>query len=1054
MTMYEALDIGAHDDAAQALLELEPCPYCNRKFNKLSRHAKVCKKVSKKSRPVFDSAKQRLSGISEQDKCLVNPVSPVPLKVEAPKDVPLSQLPQERIWNRTKSYVMGLKDRFINPKAKTRSNRISLENEPPRAKSEAAVIGRVPVNYVQCPSCDRWFGPKAADRHIDWCTSKLFHVPAGNVPSVVEKKRWENRVNYKAPIPGKARLETRQKFGYSPNPLRIARGFSPPKPESGLFERTGPRRTSLRGRRFGESEDPLAYALGRQELPPKKQPVRRFLSSSAYRAEPDGIDQAALAKSMKIIRRISSLLCCTCNMSMRSRSKGKSGVLRKKMSRTKIHPSSDPHPAVAAQQVMDKMSTVEEEEEEEVQAEVKVNSSLNKSSKPQRTLKSSLKARRNRSESGISSSSSSSSSRSSKERKGVQTCDASVQVAMVGPAWKSMPELAKIGPFIVATLTRDGYEVHRSLLHENAARQLEELLMSSSTTSLGDLSLPGTPLMSRSLGSDSFGFRPSSGRSKIPRRSPSPVTQASDEFLLNELMASDLLSLPTTKNGMRKSTCPPPSLQEMLYGGIKNGSNQPTEKEPKSDDIFDSSGPFSTAITNFDLPKERKSEEVPQDIGLSKTETGFNPAPIKHFSDLPNRESKPKFESRLFPLSTTKTPKLLSGMLNRNNARILGKSGSGESDDDVISASHSVVTNIASEMGSLALFDTPTQNSSVTGATMPHFCHECGAKYPVSSAKFCCNCGTRRSCLNKFQMNEEQSTDAGVLKALKSNPSIDCASREMCVLEPELVPTCILRLIDPPIASRSRIEVVEKIPFPALTVCPDYHYKFNKTVVQAHGLNISRSEDMVNNVDIWRNFSWDTVSLQDFWIQATSGPRDLVLRVMLNNTSIYVGAAGNEYLDPSNEMTPIIGKLTENKGGIKPGHYVTECRACGKVQIGNSVSGYQGEQKALPPPRGRRLMLSLPADSGLPRVTRGSRDGRSPSRSKSPDSRLSSPGQARGQGKGQRGKGRKGARSPSSSHSVHTDRSIHVQFTSKEQLDGLQIKGIKEVTGNELGNDC
>lgn len=54
---------------------------------------------------------------------------------------------------------------------------------------------RIPENYVQCPSCDRWFGPKAADRHIEWCTSKLFRLPSGNMPCATEKKRWENRVN-------------------------------------------------------------------------------------------------------------------------------------------------------------------------------------------------------------------------------------------------------------------------------------------------------------------------------------------------------------------------------------------------------------------------------------------------------------------------------------------------------------------------------------------------------------------------------------------------------------------------------------------------------------------------------------------------------------------------------------------------------------------------------------------------------------------------------------------------------------------------------------------
>jgi hypothetical protein len=143
MVYEDALD-AMIDDEDQVVLELEPCPYCDRKFSKLSRHVKVCRKLSKKSRPVFDSSKQRLSGISESDKILVNPVSP--LAAKEPREVVKVEPrpPEEKIWNRTKSYVMGLKDRFIHPRAKPRSNSISAAvSEPPiRAKSETTVAGR------------------------------------------------------------------------------------------------------------------------------------------------------------------------------------------------------------------------------------------------------------------------------------------------------------------------------------------------------------------------------------------------------------------------------------------------------------------------------------------------------------------------------------------------------------------------------------------------------------------------------------------------------------------------------------------------------------------------------------------------------------------------------------------------------------------------------------------------------------------------------------------------------------------------------------------------
>lgn len=38
-------------------------------------------------------------------------------------------------------------------------------------------------------------------------------------------------------------------------------------------------------------------------------------------------------------------------------------------------------------------------------------------------------------------------------------------------------------------------------------------------------------------------------------------------------------------------------------------------------------------------------------------------------------------------------------------------------------------------------------NDVGNGGIKSKFCHECGAKYPVESAKFCCECGVRRMCI-------------------------------------------------------------------------------------------------------------------------------------------------------------------------------------------------------------------------------------------------------------------------------------------------------------------
>lgn len=38
----------------------------------------------------------------------------------------------------------------------------------------------------------------------------------------------------------------------------------------------------------------------------------------------------------------------------------------------------------------------------------------------------------------------------------------------------------------------------------------------------------------------------------------------------------------------------------------------------------------------------------------------------------------------------------------------------------------------------------PVNDAGIPEQRMPRFCYNCGTKYPVVSAKFCCECGARR----------------------------------------------------------------------------------------------------------------------------------------------------------------------------------------------------------------------------------------------------------------------------------------------------------------------
>lgn len=54
----------------------------------------------------------------------------------------------------------------------------------------------------RCPSCDRHFGPKAYDRHVEWCKEKKANQRIQNSPAnvLLAKERLEARTKYIPPL--------------------------------------------------------------------------------------------------------------------------------------------------------------------------------------------------------------------------------------------------------------------------------------------------------------------------------------------------------------------------------------------------------------------------------------------------------------------------------------------------------------------------------------------------------------------------------------------------------------------------------------------------------------------------------------------------------------------------------------------------------------------------------------------------------------------------------------------------------------------------------------
>lgn len=50
-----------------------------------------------------------------------------------------------------------------------------------------------PCDHEKCPHCDRYFGPKAYDRHLEWCKEHSSRIQPKSPASIQAKERLEAR---------------------------------------------------------------------------------------------------------------------------------------------------------------------------------------------------------------------------------------------------------------------------------------------------------------------------------------------------------------------------------------------------------------------------------------------------------------------------------------------------------------------------------------------------------------------------------------------------------------------------------------------------------------------------------------------------------------------------------------------------------------------------------------------------------------------------------------------------------------------------------------------
>ncbi|XP_077538935.1 uncharacterized protein LOC144151691 isoform X4 [Haemaphysalis longicornis] len=188
------------EDVGPPQSALAPCSICGRTFrpDALLRHEQICQKAKAKQRKVFDSSKQRIEGTEI-------------------KNVPKQKPPTPKRSPSGGKQPYTRKQRQAKPKARTnwkekheeliRTIRAARGEDvgPSTGETTNGTSGSrpaVPAGYVECPSCNRNFSDRAADRHIAWCQEKKNRIPKS--PASAEAvERLKARTKYKVPVPGK-----------------------------------------------------------------------------------------------------------------------------------------------------------------------------------------------------------------------------------------------------------------------------------------------------------------------------------------------------------------------------------------------------------------------------------------------------------------------------------------------------------------------------------------------------------------------------------------------------------------------------------------------------------------------------------------------------------------------------------------------------------------------------------------------------------------------------------------------------------------------------------
>ncbi|XP_065574296.1 uncharacterized protein LOC136036160 isoform X6 [Artemia franciscana] len=751
---------------------LLPCSVCGRNFkpDSLSRHQSVCEKNAQKKRPVFDSSKQRLQGTELQ---FSSPTSP-----SAPTKRSYSSLtPAKKRQSKWKEQHNDLIQSVRAAKGSAVPGLSALVIGPTFKKRSVNVFQSVPDDVTPCPHCERSFGIKSFDRHVDWCKEQRTRLPNSPTDQANEaKERLEARIRYRAPAPKKSLRDlTREK--YSPTRTIPSSFFAP------YGKSTGSLHSSLSGqdtKSYGGSQSSLNSKLSAAVSTGATSFSRASVATSeasSMRTENSQLSQERPV--LAITNRSPSNLSSSFNRNTGSRYSVRSLPTQHKEPKRETTPTRAPFLAGAARSSFRTKTNSEPRQTRPLATQTLGRNVGTKA----RSLASPTLSRR------------------------VNYPARPTVLDLFSPGKRSEPEgvesMMSASCIQLDTRNKNSISLSNSGVKEernksmknaydpylSAQKQMEELLDSVANYKFGaksqadgdsnkvdqkdtskdvrtttEVKEDEQPVVATIVQTNSFPVLPE--RAEVPGRiSRTPSSKGftlqqkslrsnyTSSFKIEDRLLSRKDST-DSEASMKRSTSIPRPIYSRSNSGVQDseiqvGYRQPVVRSRSSQAskervvLAESPSSFTNGVRKVDSSEKTPvtpKPVYPRTAAIFKQETPPNPPPRKSLMAKTSRKET-------LTLETQPGQKARSKLDNEGMNNLVEGVHLDEDSRQRVAALEADLKQILSGISELGLISKHTfekSNEEVEGRSPSKFCHSCGTPYPILSAKFCCTCGDKR----------------------------------------------------------------------------------------------------------------------------------------------------------------------------------------------------------------------------------------------------------------------------------------------------------------------